>query len=160
MIVHLVRQNARSVPWASKEALAPIGEQNSTGHDIGPRTSKSSSPSEEPGSKILRGYCGAKGFGDFSPFHIKPKAHAEEEEMPEDEQMEPDCQDILLRTTLSSADQNQGRGKCHVARGSPLEHPKGISKPNGPTIGVWWRTNSRRGCHLRIKCLQLTVWLH
>ena len=89
MIVHLVRQNARSVPWASKEALAPIGEQNSTGHDIGPRTSKSSSPSEEPGSKILRGYCGAKGFGDFSPFHIKPKAHAEEEEMPEDEQMEP-----------------------------------------------------------------------
>ena len=89
MIVHLVRRNARSVPWASKEALAPIGEQNSTGHDIGPRTSKSSSPSEEPGSKILRGYCGAKGFGDFSPFHIKPKAHAEEEEMPEDEQMEP-----------------------------------------------------------------------
>ena len=89
MIVHLVRQNARSMPWASKEALAPIGEQNSTGHDIGPRTSKSSSPSEEPGSKILRGYCGAKGFGDFSPFHIKPKAHAEEEEMPEDEQMEP-----------------------------------------------------------------------
>ena len=30
--------------------------------------------------------CGAKGIGDPSPFHIKPMAHAEEEEMPEDEQ--------------------------------------------------------------------------
>ena len=37
---------------------------------------------------ILRVYCGAKGFRDSSPFHIKPKAHAEEEEMPEDEQRE------------------------------------------------------------------------
>ena len=85
MKMHLVSQNTRSVPWASKEALAPIGEQNSTGHDIGPRTSKSSSPSEEPGSRILRGYSGAKGSGDPDPFHIKPKAHAEEKEMPEDE---------------------------------------------------------------------------
>ena len=32
--------------------------------------------------------CGAKGSGDSGPFHIKPKAHAEEEEMPEDEQRE------------------------------------------------------------------------
>ena len=30
--------------------------------------------------------CGAKGFGNLNPFHIKPKAHAEEEEMPKDEQ--------------------------------------------------------------------------
>ena len=30
--------------------------------------------------------CGAKGFGNLGPFHIKPKAHAEEEEMSEDEQ--------------------------------------------------------------------------
>ena len=85
MIVHLVRQNARSVPWAGEEALAPIREQYSTGHDIGPRTSKSSSPSEESGSRILRGYCRVKGSRDPDPFHIKPKAHTEEEEMPEDE---------------------------------------------------------------------------
>ena len=69
--------------------MAPIGEQNSTGHDIGPRISKSSSPSEELGSRILRGYWGAKGSGDSGPFHIKPKTHAEEEEMPKNEQMEP-----------------------------------------------------------------------
>ena len=30
-------------------------------------------------------YCGAKGSGDSGPFNIKPKAHAEEEEMLEDE---------------------------------------------------------------------------
>ena len=88
MTVHLICQNARSVLWAGEKTLAPIGEQDSTGHDIGPKTSKSSSLSKEPGSRILRGYYGAKGFGDPDLFHIKPKAHAEEEEMPEDEQRE------------------------------------------------------------------------
>ena len=86
MKVHHVHQNARSVPWAGEEALAPIGEQDSTGPDIGPRTSKSSSLAEEP--RILRGYYGAKRFRDSGPFHIRPMAHAEEEEMPEDEQRE------------------------------------------------------------------------
>ena len=37
-------------------------------------------------SRILRGYCGAEGCGNPDPFHIKSKAHAEEEEMSEDEQ--------------------------------------------------------------------------
>ena len=63
-----------------------IGGRDITGQDIGPRTSKSTSSLEEPDSRILKGYCRAKGFGDSSPFHIKPMAHAEEEEMSEDEQ--------------------------------------------------------------------------
>ena len=33
-------------------------------------------------------HCGAKGSRDSDPFHIKPKAHAKEKEMPEDEQKE------------------------------------------------------------------------
>ena len=37
---------------------------------------------------ILRVYCRAKGSRDFGPFHIKPKAHTEEEKVPEDEQRE------------------------------------------------------------------------
>ena len=78
MTVHLVRQNARSVPRVAEETLAPMRKQDSTGHDVGPRTSKSSSPSEDPDSRILRGYCRAKGFEDSGPFDIKPKAHAEE----------------------------------------------------------------------------------
>ena len=32
--------------------------------------------------------CGAKGSKDSGPFYIKPKAHAEEEEMSDDEQRE------------------------------------------------------------------------
>ena len=83
--MHLVRRNANSVPWVGEETLTPIGEQDSIGRGIGPRTSKSSSPSEEPGSMILRGYCGAKGFRDSGPFYIKPKTYAEEEEVLEDE---------------------------------------------------------------------------
>ena len=88
MTMHLVCRNIRSVPWVGEEALAPIGKQDLTGHDIGPRTSKSSSPFEEPGSMILRGYYGAKESRNSDPFHIKPKAHVEEEEMPDDEQGE------------------------------------------------------------------------
>ena len=61
------------------------GGQDSTGRDIGSRTSKSSSLPEEPDNRILRDYYGAKEFGNLGPFHIKPKAHAEEEEMFEDE---------------------------------------------------------------------------
>ena len=86
MIVRLVHRNAKSVPWANEEALALLGEQGSTSHDINPRTSKSSSPPEGQDSRILRGYYGAKKFGNLGPFHIKPEVHAEKEEMSEDEQ--------------------------------------------------------------------------
>ena len=73
-----------SMPWKNEEALAFLGEQGSTGHDIGPRTSKSFSSPEEPDSRILRGYCGAEGLAKPSPFYIEPNAHVEDEEMPED----------------------------------------------------------------------------
>ena len=86
--MHPARWNTRSMPWVGEEALVPIGEQDSTSHDIGPRTSKSSSPFEESNSMILRGYYGVKGSRDSNPFHIKPKAHAEEEEVSEDERRE------------------------------------------------------------------------
>ena len=62
------------------------GGQDLTSHDESPRTSKPSSLSEEPNSRVLRGYCGANESGNPGPFHINPKAHAEEEEMSEDEQ--------------------------------------------------------------------------
>ena len=80
MAMHLVRRNARSVPWITEETLALVRRQNSTDRDVGPRTSKPSSLSEVPDSRILRGYCGAKGSGCPDPFQIlSPKAQAEEE---------------------------------------------------------------------------------
>ena len=59
-----------------------------TSHDESPRTSKPSSPSEEPDSRILRGYCGVKELNSPEPLHTGPKAYVEEEETPEDEQRE------------------------------------------------------------------------
>ena len=47
-------------------------------------TSKSSPP-EELDNRILRDYCGVEEFGNLDPFHIKPKAHAEEEEISKNE---------------------------------------------------------------------------
>ena len=85
MTMRLVHQSARSMSWVDEETLALIRKQDSTGHDVGPRTSKSSSPSEDPDSRILRGYCGVEGSGDSGPFDIKPKAHAEKEEVLKDE---------------------------------------------------------------------------
>ena len=65
------------------------GGQDLTSHDKGPRTPKSPSPSEEPDSRILKGYCGVKEFDNRGPFYTKPKAHTEKGEMAEDEQRKP-----------------------------------------------------------------------
>ena len=75
MAMRLVRRNARNVLWMTGETLAPVRRQSSINRVIGPKTSKSSSPSEVSDSRILRGYCGAKGSGRPSPFRIiSPKA--------------------------------------------------------------------------------------
>ena len=74
-----------------------------------------------------------------SPAHfiLRPRPTPRRKKCPRANERNPSCQDILPRTTLSSADQNHRRGRRHVARGSPLEDPKGDSKSNGPAIGVW-----------------------
>ena len=70
MAMHLVRRNARTAPWITEKALVPVRKQSSIDHVIGPRMSKPYSPSEIPDSRILRGYCGAKGSGRPDPFQI------------------------------------------------------------------------------------------
>ena len=72
----------------------------------------------------------------------------------------PNCQETLLRTILSSINRDHGRKKRHAAKGSLPERPKEKHKCNESAMGVWWRSNSRRNCHLRIKCPQLTSWSH
>ena len=80
---------------------------------------------------------GPKDLGTPAHFISSPRFMKRRKKCPRMDKGNPDCQDILLRTTLSSVDQNHGRGKHHVARGRPFEHPKGSSEPNGPTIGAW-----------------------
>ena len=70
MAMRLVRRNARNVPWIIEETQAPVRRQSSIDRVIGPRMSKSSSPSEVPDSRILRDYCGAKGSRCPGPFRI------------------------------------------------------------------------------------------
>ena len=115
MAAHLVRRNARSVPWVGEKALVLTREQDPIGHDIGPRASKSSFPPEEPDSRILRGYCGAKGFGDSDPFHIKPLAHVKEEEMSEDEQRKSQLPGYATEDNpiLGRLRSRKGKAPCH-----------------------------------------------
>ena len=70
MAMRLVRQNARNALWITEKTLAPVRRQSPINRVIGPRTLKSSSSSEVPDSRILRGYCGDKGPGYPSPFRI------------------------------------------------------------------------------------------
>ena len=87
-----INDGAPRVPKRQKHALGrqkgpgTHGGPDLTSHDENPRTSKPSSTSGEPDSRVLRGYCGAKDSGNPGLFHIEPKAHAEEKEMSEDEQ--------------------------------------------------------------------------
>ena len=88
-------------------------------------------------SNFLIVYVGPEGPRGFGPFHLKFKAHAEEEEVPGDEikGIQPNCQNVLPRMTLSSAGQNHGRKSCHIARRHLLKDVQRDSKPYGLAIG-------------------------
>ena len=88
-------------------------------------------------SKIVIVGVGPKDLGTLAHFISSPRPMPRRKKCSRMNKGNPDCRDILQRTTLSSTDQNHGRGKRHVARGSPLKHPKGSSEPNGPTIEAW-----------------------
>ena len=78
-------------------------------------------------------YCGAKESGNPSPFHIKPKAHTDEEEMSEDKRKRSELpRDVAennpilgkLRSRKEKAARHQGQsprmsqGKAQVPRDS------------------------------------------
>ena len=85
----------------------------------------------------LHRICGAKGSKDSGPFHIKPKAHAKEEEMLEDEQRESGLPGYTAEDDPILDRPKSQKEKRHVARGSPLEDPKGDSEPNGLALRAW-----------------------
>ena len=91
------------------------GGPDLTSHDESPRTSKPSSPSGEPDSRVLRGYCGAKDSGNLGPFHIKPKTHAKEEEMSEDEQRKSELPRDIAEDNfvLSKPKSRKEKATCH-----------------------------------------------
>ena len=148
--------------------------QDSTGHDIGSRTSKSSSSSKEPArghqnppphprsrtARFWKAIVGPKNLATWTHFISSPRLTPSRKKCPRTNEKGPNCQEMLPRTILSSVNRDHGRKKRHAAKGSPPERPKGKHKCNESALGVWWRSNSMRNCHLRIKCPQLTSWPH
>ena len=64
--------------------------------------------------------CGAKRSGDPGPFHIRPIAHVEEEEMPEDEQREFKLPGYTAGNDLILGKPKSRKGKApHCKRQSP-----------------------------------------
>ena len=122
MVMHLIHQNARNVPWITEETLALVRRQNSTDHDVGPRTSKPSSPSEVPDSRILKGYCEVKGPGCPGPFQISsPRPTPKSKKRPRTDGESPGPQIVRPKTVVSSAGHQQGRERRHVTHGDPPE---------------------------------------
>ena len=68
----------------------------------------------------------------------------------------PNYQETSPRTILSSANRDYRGEERHAIKGRLVEHPKKKDKYYGSAMKAWWRSNSRRNYHLRIKCPQLT----
>ena len=64
------------------------------------------------------------------------------------------------RTIVSSANLDPSREEQPVINGSLLGRPKKKDKYCRTAMEAWCRNSSRRNCHLRIKCPQLTFWPH
>ena len=80
---------------------------------------------------------GLKGLKTSAYFISGPRLMPKRKTCPRTNEGNPDYQDILSRTTLFSANQNRRRGRRQIARGRPLEDPKGDFEPNRSTIGAW-----------------------
>ena len=74
---------------------------------------------------ILRGYYGAKGSKDSGPFHIRPKAHAKEEEMLEDEQRESKLSGYTAEDDGVLGIPKSQKGKAPCRQGQSLQGSQG-----------------------------------
>ena len=103
---------------------------------------------------------GPKNLATPAHFISSPRPTSKRKKCPRTNEEGPNCQETLPRTILFSANWDHGRKKRHTTKGSLPERPKGKDKCNESAIGVYWRSNSRISCHLRIKYSQLTSWPH
>ena len=103
---------------------------------------------------------GLKNLATPTHFIRDPKPTSRKKKCPRANEESPNCQEAPLRTILFLADRDHRREERHAIKGSLAEHPKKKDKYSGSNIGAWWRSNSRRNCHIRIKCPQQTFWPH
>ena len=146
-----VYQSARSVPWTGEKTLALTEDKTwqamikAQGHQ---------NPPFRPRSRTA-GFWGAivglKNLATPAHFILSPRP------MQRMNEESPNCRETSPRTILFSTNRDHRREKRHTIKGSLAEHPKKKDKHNGSAMRAWWRSNSRRNCHLRIKCPQLNV---
>ena len=101
-------------------------------------------------------FVGSKNLATLAHFILSPRPMPRKKECPRTNKESPNCRKVSLRTILFSANRDHRREKQHAIKGRLTEHPKKKDKHSGSAMGAWWRSNSRRNCHLRIKCPQLT----
>ena len=99
---------------------------------------------------------GSKNLATPAHFILDPKSTPRKKKCLRANEESPNCQEALLRMIIFSANRNHRREERHAIKASLAEHPKKKDKYSGSTMGAWWRSNSRRNCHIRIKCPQLT----
>ena len=103
---------------------------------------------------------GSKNLATPAHFILNPRPTPRKEKCPRTNEESPNFQAASPRTILSSANRDYRREERHAIKGSLAEYPKKKDKYCGSAMGAWWRSNSGRNCHLRIKCPQLTFWPH
>ena len=117
--------------------------------------------SDHPDVKKLYIYTiGSKNLATPVYFMLSPRPTSMRKKCPRTNEESPNCQETSLRTILFSANRDHRREERHAIEGNLPGHPKKKDKYSGSAMGAWWRSNSRRNCHLHIKCPQLTFWPH
>ena len=109
---------------------------------------------------FLGAIVGSKNLATLAHFILSPRPMPRKKKCLRTNEESPNCQAASLRKILFSANRDYRREEQHAIKGRLTEHPKEKDKYCGLAMRVWWRSNSRRNCHLRIKCSQLTFWLY
>ena len=108
------------------------------------------------------GYYGAREFGNPGPFHIKPKAHAKEEEMSKDERRR-------SKPPGDVAEDNPVLSKPRSRKEKAAHHQGQSPRASQGKAQVQWvnhgsivedQFQDKPSPHLRIKYPQLTSWPH
>ena len=110
--------------------------------------------------KKKKASVGPKNLTTLAHFILSPKPMPRRKNCPRTNEESPNGPETLLRTILSLASPDPRREEQHAINDNLPERPKKRDKYRRTTVGVWCRNSSRRNCHIRIKCPQLTFWPH
>ena len=155
-----VYRSARSVPWSGEKTLALTEDKTwqamtkARGHQNPPLRPRSRT------AGFWGAIVGSKNLTTTAHFILGLKPTLRKKKCPRTNEESPNCQAASPRTILSSANRDYRTEERHAIKGRLAEHPKKKDKYCGSAMGAWWRSSSRRNCHLRIKCPQLTFWPH